>query len=255
MDTRKPEYDDNRMMDRNAARIDTLTQLYEQRAQANQEALKAALAANDQRLAGMNEFRAAINDTTNKMMTRIEALSVIGASTAKIDADVSLMRDRIDIMGRPNYPLLVGIISIVATLVTGIWLIIGLRIDTAITPNAVAIASLQERDREQRTNLDTTTTAAMASTQSDVVSRSDRSQLNSRVLGLETLMASGQADRRASDASVKQQLVEIETQFKATSDTINMQKDAVEQWITLLWMKVYNEKLPTTNFRPNLYRN
>jgi hypothetical protein len=133
----------NTPFDANSARIDAIERLTEQRFQSSQEAIKAALAALDIRLAGMNEFRASINDTTNRMMTRIEALSVISSAAEKTNSEVAALRDKIEIASRPNYPLFIGIISMVATIVTGVWLIIGLKIDNSVAPLVNEMGSLK----------------------------------------------------------------------------------------------------------------
>src|ERR1700733_14873254 len=116
--------------DRNAARIDALERLFEQRFSSSQEAIKTALVSNDRRLDGMNEFRQSLNDMTAKMITRSEALGVLDAIAQKSNAATDDLRNRLEVASRPNYFLFIGVISMLFTLITGIWLVIGLKIET-----------------------------------------------------------------------------------------------------------------------------
>jgi hypothetical protein len=62
---------------------DTLYEHFTKLREADQDALKAALSASDYRLAGMNEFRASVQDIIGKALTRSEAwtflVGVVGA--------------------------------------------------------------------------------------------------------------------------------------------------------------------------------
>jgi len=53
---------------------------YQQRYEADQRALAAALAASEKRLDGMNEFRMALSDQSARMMPRVEIVTMLDAA-------------------------------------------------------------------------------------------------------------------------------------------------------------------------------
>lgn len=234
--------------ERNNARIDALERLYEQKFDAAQKALDVATAANDKRLDSMNEFRNSLNDTTNKMMTRVEALTVLEAASTKTNSELSILRDRLEESLRPNYPFIIGMMSVAATVLAGVWLIVGLKIDATITPNGMSIVALQEHNRQVDAQLTSTDRLANESSQADLVSRSDRAQLGGRLLSLENQYATGSADRRGKEEAMRQKLVEVETQFCASDivrNLIHAQNMRIE---SIMWSKLFPDtRMPTDN--------
>lgn len=234
--------------DRNAARITALERLYEQRFIDNAKARDLALAANNARLDGMNEFRNSLNDTTNKMMTRVEALTVLESASNKTNADVAVLRDKLEESLRPNYPFIIGLLTVAATVLAGVWLIIGLKIEATITPNGMSIVSLQEHSRQMDTQLASIDKMANDSSQSDLVSKSDRAQLGARLSAIESQFAVGSADRRGKEEGMRQKLVEIETQFCASDIVRNLLHATDMRVQAMLWSKVFPDvRLPTDN--------
>jgi hypothetical protein len=247
------------------ALIDANDRRYNDRDAFHSTALRSALEANDKRLAVMNEFRAALADQSGQMLTRSENDAARKSSAERteqmfttlalrLDAEIKPLHAKIEESARPNWSLLVAVGSLMLGMIAGVWLIVGLKIDATVSPvvaqteqNRVSLATQAEALRN-------VTTDATSSTQADMESRSDRAQLNERMRNVEAAVHSGSADRRAAEATTKSALVEIETQFKAMSDTLNFQKDVTQQWLTLLWQKTYGESLPPADFRPNLYR-
>jgi hypothetical protein len=53
---------------------------------------------------------------------------------------------------------------------------------------------------------------------------------------------------------LEQQLIEIETQFKSISHALNIGIDQQQRIDSLLWARVYHEPLPSTDYRPNYYK-
>lgn len=234
--------------ERNNARIDALERLYEQKFDAAQRAIDVANAANDKRLDGMNEFRNSLNDTTNKMMTRVEALTVLEAASTKTNSELSIVRDRLEETLRPNYPLMIGIMSVAATVLAGVWLIVGLKIDATITPNGMAIVSLQEHNRHIDGQLTSVDKMAGESSQADLVSKSDRAQLGARISAIEAQFAVGTADRRGKEEGMRQKLVEIETQFCASDIVRNLMHAQNMRIESIMWSKLFPDShMPTDN--------
>lgn len=234
--------------DRNAARITALERLYEQRFIDNAKARDLALAANNARLDSMNEFRNSLNDTTNKMMTRVEALTVLESASNKTNADVAVLRDKLEESLRPNYPFIIGLLTVAATVLAGVWLIIGLKIEATITPNGMSIVSLQEHSRQVDTQLASIDKMANDSSQADLVSKSDRAQLGARLTVIESAFASGSADRRGKEESMRQKLVEVETQFCASDIVRNLMHAQNMRIESIMWSKLFSDThMPTDN--------
>lgn len=198
------------LIDKTSARLDTLERLIEQRFKSGDEALKVALAANESRLEGMNEFRGSITELTTKMITRVEALNVLEATARKTDADVEMLRERMEIAARPNYPLMIGFMSMVATLVTGIWLIVGLKIDTSVAPIDNRLISLETRNTTLTTNM-STAYERIASIRTDV-------------------------------AKVTAAEAEIETQFCASDIVRNLMHATDMRVLSMLWSKALKDE-------------
>jgi hypothetical protein len=203
------------------ARITALERFYEQRFQTTEKATALALAANNERLDGMNRFKDALTDTTNRMVARVEALNVLEANAKKIDSEVDELRKRVEDGTRPNYPFIIGILSTAATLMTGLWLIVGLKIDNTVAPTEIRMAAMSTRIDAQ-----TATDNGLAERLSEL--RVDTTQL-------------------------KAGEIEIETQFCASDIVRNMLHAAELRVESILWKKVFGDSPPTDNaFYPQI---
>jgi archaellum component FlaC len=250
-------------------RFDTLIAANERahalRDRLQEEALRVATESNNSRLEHMNEFRGSLADQSARMITRTEsemARNVISAKAeelhaslvARFDAELRPVNAKLDEIGRPNWTLMIGLLSVSFVLITGIWLVIGLKIDATLAPVVLSTEQLKISAATNNERARSTENNALASTQADLTSRTDRAQLNERVRILEAAYQTGSADRRADTSTIKAQLVEIETQFKSMSDALNIQKDQTQQFFSMIWEKVFGKTMPLSNFRPNLYR-
>jgi hypothetical protein len=174
---------------------------------------------------------------------------------ARLEAELRPVHVKLNEVGRPNWALLASLISISFVLIAGIWLVIGLKIDSSLLPVSVAVENIKVADATVAETVRNTAIAAGESGQADILSKDDRAQLNGRVQILEQSEATGNADRRASEAKTTAQLIEIETQFKAASVVINIEKDETQRVLAMLWEKVFpGTSFPRSNYRPNLYR-
>lgn len=248
------------------ATIAALEKRLDERNETNAEATRTRWAANETRLHAMNQFRETLSDQAAAFITRHEsdnarqlladkAEAGLRRVADKLDADIGPLRERLEAMSRPNWTGLTGTITVLFAIVAGGYTIMGLKIDTAINPNATAIVALQEHQRQQDSEISIATNRATMSTQADMVSIGDRQQLNARMTTLEQTSSAGALDRRAYQASNTAALVEIETQFRALSHYVNTGKDSNGQLFGLLWKRVYGEDLPVTQFRPEFFRN
>jgi hypothetical protein len=230
------------------------------------EAVQVALESNDRRLHAMNEFRASLADQAARLITRDEseaARAILAdkvdgkakAMNVRLEAELRPVHTRLNEVGRPNWASLASLISISFVLIAGIWLVIGLKIDSSLLAASVAVENIKVADATVAETVRNSAVASSASTQADMLSRDDRSQINGRMQVVKGLVASGNADRRAADARTAAQLIEIETQFKSASVVINIEKDETQRLLAVLWEKVFpGATLPPADYRPNLYR-
>lgn len=243
------------------AALNAHAQLSAERDAARGEALRVAQVANDSRLNEMNGFRGALSDQSALMITRVEvetARAVIAEKTeeaiatlaAKLDAEIRPLHASIEMISRPNWTLVTSAMSIALVLVGGTYTIVGLKIENAIQPNATAIVTLIEHNRQSDATILAISARTGDSAQADIVSRGDRAQLNTRVAQAEQIAASGQAERRTSEGNMREKLAEVESQVKALSMRVNLEKDATQQLLSLIWPRVFRADLPPTHYRP-----
>jgi hypothetical protein len=127
---------------------------YKQMQDAQREALTLALSSNDKRLDGMNEFRAALSDQSARMITRQEFDNTRSALLEKndqlkaiqeerFDSELKPIAHRLDQVGKPNWMLLISCVSIFFVMVTGVWLVIGLKIDATVAPLSLGLAEVR----------------------------------------------------------------------------------------------------------------
>jgi 3-phenylpropionate/cinnamic acid dioxygenase small subunit len=260
---------------------------YDERNKAADEALKAALVSNDQRLKVMNEFRSALGDQAARMITRAEhdaTSAALGAkfdqlsetTEARLNLAIGPINEKLDTMGKPNWAAMASIASAFFVVVAGIWLVIGLKIDDTMAPLSVATEQFRTTLNIDTTRLNTLEARSAASSEADQVSRTDRIQLNDRVHVIETrTAASGEADaasridraqlnsrvhdieanvsvtlaeRRQQYAVMEARLVEVETQFCASDIVRNLMHATDMRLVSMLWRKTFPDTaLPTDN--------
>jgi len=240
---------------------------HQQMAESQREALRVALTSNDKRLDGMNEFRAALSDQSARMTTRLEYDTSRSAITEKIDqlktaydsrfdSELKPLVSRLDQLGKPNWTLMISVVSIFFVMITGVWLVIGLKIDATVAPLVLGLA-------EQTGNIATNTAlirshqdAILASTQADAMSRADRAQLNERVREMETTVAANAGERRAQFGVMAAKLAEVETQFCSSDVVRNLMHANDLRVFSILWHKAFPDTtFPTDNaFYPRVCR-
>ena len=258
-------------------------ELHQQRYETDQKAIKTAFDANSLRLDAMNEFRGAMSDLSGQMIPRKEAEAALQNVVERAELARNGLENRILSTiapleatlrenGRTNWALLTSLASVAALVVTGLWLVIGLKIDTSEAPIALAVEQLKIENTGHQQQL------ALLAGQRDVqvadVNRrlnrlSEDERISQLTLGtlkvtdagrgdrldkLEADLTQGRAQRDTRQAVVQEKLVEVETQFKGLSIVINLMKDDNHQMLGVLWSKVFpGVRLPDKNFRPTLY--
>jgi hypothetical protein len=230
-------------------------QRYDLQFRHDQEQTEAAAKALQVKLASMNEFRAALNDSALRNITRAEAETRINSLAEKLDAVVAPLHDKIDAAKKPNWGAVGAILALFIAGAGSVWGTINLQISNAETPIALNVSSIKEQNatmnaaiiavgERMRVAEDKISQSLIA----DEQSRTDRKQLNGRMHDVENDVANGMADRRGQIASINSALTEIETQFCASDVVRNLMHAHDMRIQAMLWGKTHmNETLPTDN--------
>lgn len=224
----------------------------------------------DRRLERMNEFRSAMADQAARFVQRTEfddakqasmdrVENLRRASESRLEADIAPIRVSLENMGRPNWALLSTAIAMVAAMTAGVWLTIGLKIDSATAPISLTLEQTRVSGAQALERLRFLEQASELSTQSDISSKTDRAQLNERAHALEQVVPTGATaiaelgnlkglfnqvgDRlqtlRTENAKISAALVEIETQFCAADTMRNLMHANDLRMFSMLWAKSF----------------
>jgi uncharacterized coiled-coil DUF342 family protein len=273
--------------------IDSNDKMYEQRYQADQQALRDAFAANDKRLNIMNQFCEAMVDQASKMMTRAEFDTAhraitekmeIGFSTitekltdsiamldSKTDATIAPLHNKVEQFGKLNWTIITSFLSIAGISIAGLWLVLGLKIDNSSQPLSLQIEQLKatvEASSRQLTDQRSNRDKQLEDLRALISHSAQESEANAQKIGnlgaiqtahistvdrLASDMATLQALTKESSASNSEKLIQIETQLHAVNNVINMNREDIDQQVSMMWKKVFHEILPPKAFRPDLY--
>jgi chromosome segregation ATPase len=233
---------------------------------ASDRAVAKAEAASEKRFDNVNGFKEMMRDQAAQFMTRAEHAATLDgqqkeldAANARIDAKVATVGDKFDAemkplaekieaMGRPNWPFMASVATVLTLMVSGVWLIIGLKIDAVITPVLLDQHSLQATSTSTIDRLHTLEAATSGSASADEQSRTDRNQLNARMRELETRVTSNAQERRSQLQTINAKLIEVETQFCASDIVRNLMHATDMRLTSILWHKAFPETtMPTDN--------
>lgn len=228
--------------------LECYRELTDQRDETRLQALQIALATSDKRLDAMNESRQALIDQGGRLVTRQESESAIAVLAERVEQNRAAVDTRIEAFTRPKWTLMASVFSICLVLITGAWVLTGLKVDSAVAPVSVLNERVAVQVGVNTQRLGVLEMTSATSTQADVASRSDRTQLNDRLRALETQVAGNAGERRSQFAAMSAKLVEIETQFCASDIVRNLLHASDMRLQAMLWAKAYpGEKIPTDN--------
>lgn len=170
------------------------------------------------------------------------------ALRASFDAELKPLIEKLESMRRPNWPLMASVLSLFLIMVSGVWLIIGLKIDAVVTPFSIQQSGLTSSVASNTERLRQLEAITAGSTSADVQSRTDRQQLNDRMRQVESTIGSNAQERRGQIQTINAKLVEIETQFCA-SDIVRNLTHAMDMRVTaILWHRAFPDTvMPTDN--------
>jgi hypothetical protein len=180
-----------------------------------------------------------------RAVSREEFEHSVEAARERLEETVNPINKSLAESGKPNWMILVGLLSVTLVVISGCWLLIGLQINVAITPQSLSIEGIRTANGSLQTSLSSLEARVRANevqiTQSaaaDAESRTDRGRLNQRTTLLEDNLSAQVAETRASSATFKAQLVEIETQFCSSDSVRNLTHASDMRIVSMLWAKV-----------------
>jgi len=171
-------------------------------------------------------------ESDGERIIRVEGdIASLKSSVSSIQGTLALMNDRLSSIGRPNYVLWLSAMGVALTIFTlatgGLFYFMKSEITNQVTPVSIKAAS----------------------------SEMDRHKLNDQVGEIGSRQAKNEKDVSNIQSSLKDQLVEVESQFRAVGQMQNMRHANNQQLFGLLWKKVYGEELPMSSFYPDMSRN
>jgi hypothetical protein len=198
-----------------------------ERFNAADKALEIAIIANEKRFDNTNEWRQTLGDQSNKMITRVEALSVMQQHSLTTFAELKPLHDKIEAYSQPNYQLWFGAVSGIVALVTAMWLIVGLKIDTSNAPLSLNLEQVRTTQHSYDRQL---------------------ADLDAQVRHVETQNSQSISDRASQAAIVNEKLVQVETQFCASDIVRNLMHANDLRALSIMWHEIFpKSQLPTDN--------
>jgi septal ring factor EnvC (AmiA/AmiB activator) len=171
-------------------------------------------------------------DDVNALKT---AQSVIQRDLGTLTSAIQSFSTKLDEQSRTNWPAIALAVTMFIAVVPGMGFVMTSYTSNAIAPLSNATTAASESMRHISDQLRTLDAASAGSQMADVNSRTDRQQLNDRLRLLEATVSSEIAERRATGATVKAALAEIEGQFHAVSNLENLRAAQQERLNSMLY--------------------
>lgn len=271
------------LVEREFTALRDLIKQHEQRradlAELEREQRRADKVALDARLDSMNEFRSAMQDQQASFVQRneFEEAKIQGIERyninrnyvdQRLEAKFDPLNSKVDQLGKPNWHFLSAVASIAFAAIAGMWLIIGLKMESTVSPLALTVEQVRVVGAQNAERLRFVEAATNASTSADVASKTDRAQMEARIHQIEQESPSGKAnsaeisnlkqqylmmtdrlqDLRARETAQNAALIEIETQFCNGDYMRNLMHAFDLRVISMLWAKSFPDShFPTDN--------
>jgi septal ring factor EnvC (AmiA/AmiB activator) len=171
-------------------------------------------------------------DDVNALKT---AQSVIQRDLGTLTSAIQSFSTKLDEQSRTNWPAIALAVTMFIAVVPGMGFLMANYTSTAMAPLANASTLHTETIRRMGDQLSSLDAASASSQMADANSRTDRAQLNERLRLLEAQLNSEIAERRATGATVKAALAEIEGQFHAVSNLENLRAAQQERLNSMLY--------------------
>lgn len=171
---------------------------------------------------------------------------------ASIERNIESMRSTFATSRAANWPLLISSLFLAFALIGGGWTIVKMHTEGTVSPLLAALQLVQQDEKAITANLtrvsdvqQMTRTELAANGAGDAGSRDDRVHLNSAVDTLTKQTSENEATRREQNATIREKLTEVETQFRAGDEMRNLQWAEMRRTLALLWQKSYGEPYPS----------
>lgn len=166
--------------------------------------------------------------TVDEHEREIDELKQSFASFQKeVRMEMRSLGDKIAQREKTNWPVLLVGAGLIITLAGGAFFVVKQEVNTKFSP-LEASARVSEMDRDKLN--------AQAGRNSSEIARLER-------------------EITVTQSTLKDQLVEVESQFRAVGQMQNMRHATNQQLFGLIWRKVYGEELPLSSFYPDMSRN
>ncbi len=149
-----------------------------------------------------------------------QSVAGLGAQMSGFNSQLNVISEKLNVIGRPNYLLFIAVVGVLLTLIGGGYFIVQLSIKTELSP-VVAKADISEVDR---------------------------AKLNQSFLAA----AERQSENRSDISRLGQQIVELETQIRATSQISNLQVSYEHTLKSILWREMKGYDLPGVLYFPDV---
>lgn len=160
-------------------------------------------------------------DALGTVPGREEVMALINSVQERITGETSPLKERLERLGRTNWPLLGSMTVIVLSLISGGWMIVGLKIDAASQPMLLGLENAKANIEQLRFRTE------------------KMSQLS--------------AERGHLDVEQSTRIAQINEQVLALSATVNLRVDHYDQLFAILYRKAFpGDTLPATSYRPAL---
>lgn len=151
-----------------------------------------------------------------------------------------------------NWPLVISSIVLTMTLIGGGWTIVKMHTEGTVSPLMAALSLVQQDSKSISSSVSriadvqqVTRNELASNTATDAASRDDRAHLNSSLDLLTRQYAENEATRREQNATTREKLTEIETQFRAADEARNLQSAEHRRTTALLWEQVFGARYPS----------
>ncbi len=149
-----------------------------------------------------------------------QSVAGLGAQMSGFNSQLNVISEKLNVIGRPNYLLFIAVVGVLLTLIGGGYFIVQLSIKTEMAP-VIAKAEISEVDR-------------------------------ARINGAILTLSEHQGDNRAELSKLGQQIVELETQVRATAQISNLQVSYEHTLKSILWREMKGYDLPGVLYFPDV---
>ena len=182
----------------------------------------------------------------------VRTQEMIREESAKNARGFDSLRDSFTASRQTNWQQLTAFFGAVVILIGGGWTIVKMNTEGTVSP---IVSQLQLVQQSGKSLADTvqkisdiqqiTRSELAANSAGDSASRDDRAHLNSSLDKLAALCAENEATMREHNATTREKLTEIETQFRSEDEARNIQWADMRRTMALIWEQAFGTRYPS----------